>query len=587
MPGAAAGTDANDGVIASPGQSLISLFRPYRRQIILLVVLTIATNTLGLMVPRLIAQAIDQFDAGQPNLTVILIGLCALAVGAFVFGNLQNFVQVYASEKVALDLRTRVAGVISQQDYASIERLGPSRLLTNLTSDVDAIKTFVSQAVASLISSVFLIFGASALLLWLDFRLAIAVLLVLPFIAATFFLVLKRVRALFGQVQGMTDSLNKVLNENILGAAVVRLLNAQQREFSKFLVVNGKARGISMNILRQFALMIPVITFLTNISSLTILILGGHFVITGQMTLGDFMAFYAYLSILIFPIIVIGFMSNAVAAAQASYGRISVILNALPAAKRGEAAGVLSGAIEVRNLNLSYGGKTVLKDISFMVKAKSRTAIIGPTAGGKSQLFYLMTGLLTPTSGEVLYDGKPIEAYARESLHAQMGFVFQDSALFNLTLRENIAFNTEVSEVALRNAIETAELHDFIAALPQGLETVVSERGISLSGGQKQRVMLARALAIEPSILFLDDFTARVDVGTEAKILANVRANYPDLTLISITQKVVSIQDYDQIVLLMEGEILAIGTHTQLLKSSPEYVQILDSQNSTDHYGVA
>jgi ATP-binding cassette subfamily B protein len=535
----------------------------------------------------LIAQAIDQFDAGQPNLTVILIGLCALAVGAFVFGNLQNFVQVYASEKVALDLRTRVAGVISQQDYASIERLGPSRLLTNLTSDVDAIKTFVSQAVASLISSVFLIFGASALLLWLDFRLAIAVLLVLPFIAATFFLVLKRVRALFGQVQGMTDSLNKVLNENILGAAVVRLLNAQQREFSKFLVVNGKARGISMNILRQFALMIPVITFLTNISSLTILILGGHFVITGQMTLGDFMAFYAYLSILIFPIIVIGFMSNAVAAAQASYGRISVILNALPAAKRGEAAGVLSGAIEVRNLNLSYGGKTVLKDISFMVKAKSRTAIIGPTAGGKSQLFYLMTGLLTPTSGEVLYDGKPIEAYARESLHAQMGFVFQDSALFNLTLRENIAFNTEVSEVALRNAIETAELHDFIAALPQGLETVVSERGISLSGGQKQRVMLARALAIEPSILFLDDFTARVDVGTEAKILANVRANYPDLTLISITQKVVSIQDYDQIVLLMEGEILAIGTHTQLLKSSPEYVQILDSQNSTDHYGVA
>ena len=210
------------------------------------------------------------------------------------------------------------------------------------------------------------------------------------------------------------------------------------------------------------------------------------------------------------------------------------------------------------------------------------------TAGGKSQLFYLMTGLLAPTSGEVLYDGKPIEAYARESLlHAQMGFVFQDSALFNLTLRENIAFNTKVSEAALRKAIETAELHDFIATLPQGLETVVSERGVSLSGGQKQRVMLARALAIEPSILFLDDFTARVDVGTEAKILANVRANYPDLTLISITQKVAPIQDYDQIVLLMEGEILAIGTHAQLLKSSPEYVQILDSQKSTDHYEAA
>jgi len=575
------------GGSASPRQSLFSLLGPHRRQIILLVILTIAASALGLMVPRLIAQAIDQFDAGRLNLTVILIELSALAVGAFVFGNLQNLVQIYASEKVALDLRTRIAGAISQQDYASIERLGSARLLTNLTSDVDAIKTFVSQAVASLISSVFLIFGASALLLWLDWRLAIAVLLVLPFIAATFFLVLKRVRALFGQVQGMVDALNKVLNENILGAALVRLLNAQQREFAKFLVVNEKARGISMNILRQFASMIPVITFLTNIATLTILTLGGHFVITGQMSLGDFMAFYAYLSILIFPIIIIGFMSNAIAAAQASYGRISVVLSAPPAAGRGEAAGALSGAIEVRHLSLSYGGKTVLKDISFEVKAKARTAIIGPTAGGKSQLFYLMTGLLAPTSGEVLYDGKSIEAYARESLHAQMGFVFQDSSLFNLTLRENIAFNTKVSEASLRKAIETAELHDFIATLPQGLETVVSERGISLSGGQKQRVMLARALAIEPSILFLDDFTARVDVGTEAKILANVRANYPDLTLISITQKVAPIQDYDQIVLLMEGEILAIGTHAQLLKSSPEYVQILDSQKSTDHYEAA
>ena len=167
---------------------------------------------------------------------------------------------------------------VSQQwDYASIERLGPARLLTNLTSDVDAIKTFISQAVASLISSAFLIVGTSALLLWLNWRLAIAVLLVLPFIGATFFIVLKRVRALFGQVQGMVDALNKVLNENILGAALVRLLNAQQREFAKFLVVNEKARGISMNILRQFALMIPVITFLTNIATLTILTLGGHF----------------------------------------------------------------------------------------------------------------------------------------------------------------------------------------------------------------------------------------------------------------------------------------------------------------------
>jgi ATP-binding cassette subfamily B protein len=177
--------------------------------------------------------------------------------------------------------------------------------------------------------------------------------------------------------------------------------------------------------------------------------------------------------------------------------------------------------------------------------------------------------------------------YAKASLYAQIGFVFQDSALFNLSLRENIVFNAEVDEAKLAKAIETAELADFIDTLPQGLETIVSERGASLSGGQKQRVMLARALAIDPKILFLDDFTARVDNATEAKILANVARNYPDLTLISITQKIAPVETYDQIILLMEGEVLATGTHKQLITASPEYVQILQSQKSTDHYEAA
>jgi len=159
--------------------------------------------------------------------------------------------------------------------------------------------------------------------------------------------------------------------------------------------------------------------------------------------------------------------------------------------------------------------------------------------------------------------------------------------LFNLTLRENIAFNAEVDDAQLAKAIETAELHDFVSGLPLGLDTIVSERGLSLSGGQKQRIMLARALAIEPRILFLDDFTARVDLATEAKILANVRRNYPDLTLISITQKIAPVEDFDQIILLMEGEVLAHGTHRELVHSSPEYVQILRSQASTDSYEAA
>ena len=195
-----------------------------------------------------------------------------------------------------------------------------------------------------------------------------------------------------------------------------------------------------------------------------------------------------------------------------------------------------------------------------------------------------MTGLLEPTSGTILYDGHDIHDYTKESFHRQVGMVFQDSSLFNLTLRENIAFSNTIHDEDIKKAIDTAELRDFIEQLPSKLDTIVSERGTSLSGGQKQRIMLARALALNPKILLLDDFTARLDITTEQKILANVRENYPDLTLISITQKIEAVQDYDTIILIMEGEILAAGTHDELMKNSVEYVQIYNSQQSTNNY---
>jgi ATP-binding cassette, subfamily B, bacterial len=232
------------------------------------------------------------------------------------------------------------------------------------------------------------------------------------------------------------------------------------------------------------------------------------------------------------------------------------------------------------------GDKEVLKDVSFSAKAGSTTAIIGPTAAGKTQMLYVLIGLLKPTSGTVTYDAEPLEAYDKEALHRQVGFVFQDSILFNLTLRENVAFSADIAQEDMEKAIATAELQDFIATLPTGLDTVVSERGSSLSGGQKQRVMLARALALNPKVLLLDDFTARVDANTERAILQNIQRNYPEITLISVTQKISSVEHYDQIILLLEGEVLASGKHGHLMESSPEYVQIYESQRSTNLYEV-
>jgi ATP-binding cassette subfamily B protein len=447
---------------------------------------------------------------------------------------------------------------------------------------VEAIKLFVSQSFASMVSAVFTVIAAGGLLLWLNWQLALAVLVVLPIIGTSLFLVMRRVRKLFTRMQEQVDALNRVLNENIVGAALIRLLDTCRREGDRFTDVNGNARAIGLTILRLYAFQVPITMFLSNVATLNILLLGGYFVIEGRMSLGEFTAFNAYVVMLIFPVIIIGFAIMAIGQAQASIARLKAVLDTPPPEDWGSHTSDLTGAIEVANLSQAYGERKVLDEVSFRIGAGTRTAIAGPTAAGKSQLLYLLTGLLPATSGFVSYDGLPIGAYARESFYLQIGLVFQDSKLFNLTLRENIALSSEVDDVRLLRAIETAELRDFVADLPHGLDTIVSERGTSLSGGQKQRIMLARALALEPRILLLDDFTARVDVATEAKILANVHRNYPGLTLVSITQKLAPVRGFDQIILLMDGEVIAAGTHEALEHTSPEYVQILRSQESTE-----
>jgi ATP-binding cassette subfamily B protein len=426
--------------------------------------------------------------------------------------------------------------------------------------------------------------GASILLLTINWKLGLAVLAVIPLIGFSFSLIFKKIGILFKKAQEVIDWLNKVINESILGSAVIRVLNSQQTEYDKFLKANAEARNTGLGILRLFAALIPIISFLASFGMIIILTLGGRFVIGGTMTLGDFTAFMNYLSILIFPIILIGFMSSVIARAQASYGRIAAVLDAEEIKEGGTLDAELKGSIALKNINLTLGGKPVLKDVSFEVKPGTKTAIIGPTAAGKTQLLYIMTGLMKPDSGMVEYDGHALEEYDKNAFHRQVGLVFQDSVMFNMTVRENIGFSKAATDQDLEKAIRTAELSDFIVTLPDKLDTLVSERGSSLSGGQKQRIMLARALALNPHILLLDDFTARMDAMTERKILKNIAENYPELTLVSVTQKIAPIEEYDQIIVLMEGEVLARGTHTELLGSSPEYMQIFESQKSTSRY---
>lgn len=302
---------------APSAAGLLPLLRPYRLLVATLVALTIAGNGLNLVVPKLISHAIDAYTQGRFILHSVVVDFLVVGTLVFVLAYGQSLVQTWASERVAKDLRTRVAAKISHQSFAWVEQLTPAKLLTNLTSDVDAVKTFVSQAIASIISSLFLIFGASALLISINWRLALAILGIVPFIFITFQLVLRKVRKLFRQSQEAIDWLNRVINESILGASLIRLLNTRQIEYDKFMEANARARDLGLSILRLFASLIPAITLATNIATVVILSLGGHFVIAGRMTLGDFTAFNSYLAILVFPIILIGFMSNVIAQSSA------------------------------------------------------------------------------------------------------------------------------------------------------------------------------------------------------------------------------------------------------------------------------
>ncbi len=605
--------------------TFFKLIKSYYGWAIVVVVLGFASNILSLFVPKLSARVIDSVDfsalghAGNiatstgyvwpSSLTLLLV----LALITLVIAVVQIYLSTYFSEKVALDLRHKLTAKISSQSFGYISDSTPGRLLTIVTSDVDAVKNVISQGLVTLLGALVTLIGSAILLMTINLRLALYTLSVIPALILVFIFVFGTLGRLFRQSQENLEKINSVINETIVGSALVRVLNSASSEIAKFFNINSKSRDTGLGIVKNISALIPMIVLLSNTATLIIIWFGGRQVIGGTLSLGNFSAFFSYSAMFIWPLFVLSFVGTSISRGGVSLKRISDVLDSEVVEDTGDNVSAIVGDIEFKNVSLNYKGengeeRTVLKDISFKINAKTKTAIVGPTAAGKTQLFYLMSGLVAPTSGEILIDGKPMSSYKTSELLSHIGLVFQDSIIFNTSLRENIAFagghssgshsgghaGSDTSdelhtaddhtkqEDLLQKAIATAELNDLVAQLPKGLDSLVSERGTTLSGGQKQRLMLARALAIDPQILLLDDFTARVDIATELSILKNVKENYPNTTLISITQKVEPIKDYDKIIVIMEGELVATGTHSELLKSSFEYGQIYQSQMTTE-----
>lgn len=564
-------------------ETLVSFLKDFKLLIFAVVLLSLIVNVLTLILPRINARVIDSLQNLTYNKDEALMLFGVITTVILILTLVQNVLSSITAEKIAAELRKQLVNKISRQSFSYVNQVTTSKLLTNLTADVDAVKQFINQGIVFAFAAVVQLIGSIILLLSINWRLAIPILLTIPVLGVAFMFIFGRLEKYFAQAQEVIDKLNRVINETIVGSALVRVLNGHKFEDAKFLVSNNEARDIGTKIVNGFAGLIPIINVVVNVSFLVVLGYGGIQVIEGGLSAGDFSAFFSYIFIFIFPIVMLGFIAGSIGRAFATYTRLREVLDAEEPKPNGDLKSEIKGSVELKAVTLDIDNKRILEDINLTVKPQTRVGIIGPTAAGKTQIFYLITGLIQPNSGEILVDGKPISEYDSNSLYSQMGMVFQDSIIFNTTLRENIAFRSgEVSDEEIWKAIETAELKDFVDTLPNGLDEKISERGTSLSGGQKQRLTLARALALNPKILLLDDFTARVDINTEKKIFQNLANNYPEITIIAITQKIKSIEEFDNVVLVMEGELVASGTHAELLKNSLEYQQIYKSQQRTE-----
>ena len=563
-----------------------TFLKPYISWTIVLIIFLFLSNGATLLIPRILGSSIDNFSKNGANYNINgdLWLLAGIAVGILILTLLQTIISVYVAERVAKDLRQNLIQKILSQPISFVNKREVSDLFTNITSDTEQVKDIISQGFASIFSAIIILIGSVILLFSINVRLAFIAIVTLPLIIAVFAFIFKNISSLFRSAQEVLGNINKVINESVLGAMLIRVLNAQNYENTKFQEVNIRSRDIGFKITNLFASLIPAINLVSNFAIISIIWFGGRQVMVEDLTLGEFSAFISYFNLLITPIFILGFVSSFISRGLVSLSRIQEVLQAPEEVVMDESNLIrqeVKGTIVFDKVCYEIDGKSLLKDISFAINPQTKNAIIGPTGSGKSLILSLLTGLIQPSGGQILIDDIPLNQWDPKYIFKTMGLVFQESILFNSSLTDNIVFNQSISEEELQKALNTTNVSEIIENLPNKLATQISERGTNLSGGQKQRIMLARALVRSPKILLLDDFTARVDLKTEKEIIGSLFANYPDITLISITQKIEPIQEYDQIIVIMEGELLATGTHTELLKSSIEYTQIWQSQQTT------
>jgi ATP-binding cassette subfamily B protein len=542
----------------------------------------------SLATPQLIAYAID--DGITPRrLSIILLavgGLVAAALVRGLFQFLQGYLAERASQGVAYDLRNHLFAKIERLGFSYYDRVETGQLVTRLTSDVEQIRTFAGSGVVQLAAAAVMLVGTTALLISLDWKLALVALATVPVIFVLLLRFVRMIGPLFRGVQQTLGQLNSVLQEDLAGIRVIRTFAREDYESARYRSVNNELLSRNLETVRTFSNNFPFVFLLANLGTLAIILFGGLQVIGGRLSIGELVAFNTYLGFLLFPILTIGFLAASISRAGASSQRVFEVLDApLEVQDAPDAVPLppISCRVEFDSVSFRYPGdeREILRGVSFTAEPGQTVAILGTTGSGKSTLVNLLPRFYDVTEGSVRLDGHDVRDVTLASLRSQIGIVMQTSLLFSGSVRDNISYGKpDAMQEEIEAAARAARADEFIQTLPDGYDTLVGERGVGLSGGQRQRIAIARALLIDPRLLILDDSTSAVDAETEAAIQESLdqlmRESYN--TVFVIAQRVSTVRDADLILILDKGEIAARGTHEELLRDSELYNEILGSQ---------
>jgi len=553
--------------------------------------LALALSSAGnLVIPRLTQMMIDRGIMAR-EMPVILwgaAGIIAIALLRALFSYLQGFLAAKASQGVAFYLRNVLYAHIQTLSFGYHDRAQTGQLLTRATSDVELVRTFIGMGVLQLFSALTMMVGSLILLLTINWQLTLITLPIMLLVLVVFGFFAGKGRPLFTQVQQRLGSLNTILQENLAGVRVVKAFAREPYEIERFGGRNLELRDASVRVGKLFSVVMPLIFGLANLGTLGVIWGGGYQIIAGRLSIGELVAFQGYLMMTMFPLLMLGMIIMSVSQAGAGAERIFEILDAeLEVKERPDAHKLppITGRVAFEEVAFRYfdSGEPVLKSVSFVAEPGQTVALLGATGSGKSTIINLIPRFYNVSDGRVLVDGYDVRDVTLESLRQQIGMVLQETTLFGGTIRENVAYGRpDASDEEIVEAAKAAEAHDFITGFPNGYNTAVGERGVTLSGGQKQRIAIARALLIDPRILILDDSTSSVDVETEYRIQQALDRLRGGRTSIVIAQRISTVLNADQILVLDKGEIVARGKHRELMQESPIYADIYHSQLQRD-----